>query len=254
MDQDFQQMASQNVTTVRTYYSAFYNQEVASHAHKYGVKLYLGVYMFVGHDDWTRGQVQFAIDAAKQYPETVQGILVGNENVLQQNSPFHVDDVIGYIQEIKSNLSNSDVKVGTSQRINEWILPTSNPDIEKLAAECDFVGANIYPFFSDTPKSVTNPVGVLEDEFKQVQTRWPDKHVVITETGWPSGGGSSPVAPKNVGTLKNEEMYWYGLKTFTEAPKFWFAFYDRKKGDPMSKGVEGHFGLASADGTLKFNL
>jgi hypothetical protein len=81
--------------TIKTYYSTFCAKggprvgciDAAQRVQSLGLKVLLGVFEFREHKDWTDAQVSAAIAAAKTYPNTVIGIVVGNEDMFDDKGP-----------------------------------------------------------------------------------------------------------------------------------------------------------------------
>ncbi|RQM27641.1 hypothetical protein B5M09_011514 [Aphanomyces astaci] len=103
MDADFKLMAQLGYTTVRTYYSNYYGYDIAPIAAKYGIQLYLGVYMTT--ESWYESQVTSAVNAAVNYPNTVQAILIGNENVAPYGT-FTVEDIVTQMNFTRNRIFN----------------------------------------------------------------------------------------------------------------------------------------------------
>ncbi|RHY81968.1 hypothetical protein DYB31_007122 [Aphanomyces astaci] len=103
MDADFKLMAQLGYTTVRTYYSNYYGYDIAPIAAKYGIRLYLGVYMTT--ESWYESQVTSAVNAAVNYPNTVQAILIGNENVAPYGT-FTVEDIVTQMNFTRNRIFN----------------------------------------------------------------------------------------------------------------------------------------------------
>ncbi len=73
-------------------------------------------------------------------------------------------------------------------RYTEWNSGYDN--ISTIAAECDVLGANLYPFYVDSLEDIDANLDKLGDMLENVQTNFPDTEIWITETGFPSGGDS----------------------------------------------------------------
>jgi len=270
IDRDFKQLAQQKrITYVRTFFSAYYSNRYAKTAQKYGIKLYLGVYMF-DNPVWFKEQMDAAIQSVKECPNTVKAIIIGSENLDMMGGPVSVERLVGLIQDMKNRLRNEapgcNVRVGTSQRINEWVVANNGQKsrIDQLARVCDFIGVNVYPFFSNG-WNPNRPTDLLDKMWNQVLQRYPMYHnkLHITESGWPTSGGSAPGLGQNVATTQNALAYWRGFRSWTEKqskativkPKFWFQAYDRRSDDPIlnsGTAYEQHFGILTADGNSKY--
>jgi exo-beta-1,3-glucanase (GH17 family) len=252
MDIDFQQMASLGIKHVRTYYSNFYGVPVAPAAAKHGIKLHLGVFMT--NEAWYQDQVNAAVDAVRSYPDTIAAILVGNENMQPApGAPYTADDIINRMQQLRDTIRSASpdkaVPVGTVQRITEWIEQVEPAG--RLAHASDIIGVNIYTFFGyHTPEAPTKP---LDDQWQLMVNRYGRDKLLLTETGFPSSGGSSPSGVP--ATLDGAKGYYQALVTdwlrsgaTGGRPLFYFAMYDRRPDDDsLGTGFEQHFGLLTWD-------
>lgn len=251
IDNDFSHI-SKYFKHVRTFYSEFYGIPVAPYAAKHGVTLYLGVYMT--NQAWYKNQVDAAIEAVRKYPNTIQAILVGNEN-LKPNGPYSVNDIIAKINEIRNSIKRStgkSVPVGTVQRITEWLSPKISAETRRLADASDIIGVNIYPFFGAYDYS--NPTRPLQQQWQAMISRYGSAKVRLTETGFPSAGGRSPSGVN--ADLKTQMSYFNAVAKWQPAqgkgPAFWFAFHDRRPDDNTVPGAyEKYFGLFKFNGMQK---
>lgn len=55
-----------------------------------------------------------------------------------------------------------------------------------LDAVLDVVCANFYPYWEEV--NVDNAIKTLHQQYQTLQAAYPDKHVIVAETGWPSSG------------------------------------------------------------------
>ncbi|KAJ0392098.1 hypothetical protein P43SY_012118 [Pythium insidiosum] len=251
---DFRDIA-QHFSAVRTYHAQFYGKNVVHAAKDAGLRIAIGIQM-LGPNGGTYAyldqDVDAAITAAKTAPGSVLAIYAGNENL--RNGAWgsqSADQIIEVIRRVKGALrgtAGEHVPVGTVQRINEWL---ESPDAGRLAAECDVVGANIYPFF--TPEGEKNMKDALDRQWKHFAARFPGK-ARLTETGWPSQGSQSPQGNSPSGN--NAQAYmdaftqWIG-ETPSQSP-FYFMMYD----DASVHGpdFEKFFGVAADTGKLKVRI
>lgn len=234
-------------SVVRTYYTSYYGVPVTPAAAANGVKLYLGVYMT--NEAWYKNQVDDAIAAVKNYPDTIAAILVGNENVAPAG-PYSANEVSDRITEIRARLKAETgrvVPVGTVQRATEWIELGDRAAIAALAANCDIIGVNIYPFF-DANYNSQYPLAILNGIWDKMMDLYPPAKVRLTETGFPTGGTPPEYASKNVPSLANSRNFYNAYINWNPSrgggEAFWFMFYDRAPDDSsMGVDLETYFGL-----------
>ncbi|RLV93275.1 putative glucan endo-13-beta-glucosidase btgC [Spathaspora sp. JA1] len=182
--------------------------------------------------------------------KVIHSIYIGNEVLFRQDKSKN--ELIQYIRDAKDFLKLmriDDIPVGTSE-IGSLI------DRELLQA-CDVIGANIHPFFGGVP--VENAVDwTLEFLHYQIEPlNEKNIPVVITEVGWPSGGGKfkgSIASPANLQYFVNEFLCtfkklgidYYFFEAFDEPWKkiFWEG----------NRRWETQWGIFNEDRSNKFNL
>ncbi|DAZ93372.1 TPA: hypothetical protein N0F65_001557 [Lagenidium giganteum] len=242
MDKDFKTM-SQHFTHVRTFYSQYYGTNPTKSAAAAGVKLYLGV--FLTSSFWQEHEMNASIKAVQDYPDTVEAILVGNENL--PTGEFSVARMLELVRRIKQRLGHlaNKVKIGTVQRVSEYVNSAYDGQMAELNAELDILGVNIYLFFSTfNPKQ---PTAELERQWNAVKVKYPLSKLRLTETGFPTNGQRSPTGVKP--NLNDSITYYNALKKWSpdgaeSFPKFWFMAFDRHPNDNTMVGTyEHHFGF-----------
>ena len=137
LDQDLSQI-KHNFDTIRTFYSSFHGVPVVPSAAAVGLKVFLGIY--VTDEAWYNNQVDDAVQGVAQHPETVQAILVGNENIQLQGEgpgPYTPSRIVELMEEIRQRTSTP-VPIGTVQRITEWL--EGSDEMDALAEASDIIG------------------------------------------------------------------------------------------------------------------
>ncbi|TMW61295.1 hypothetical protein Poli38472_013758 [Pythium oligandrum] len=254
LTRDLKEIA-QSFSYVRTYHSQFYGTNIIDAVQEAGLKVAIGIQMLSPSGEpyaYLDRDIAAAIEAAKTAPESVIAIYAGNENLINGDwGHTSADTIIDVINRVKSELrgtKGANVPVGTVQRLNEWL---SAPDAARLAAACDVIGANIYPFF--TKGGEKDMKGTLNTQWKQFTSKYGNK-ARLTETGWPTAG--SPSAQGNKPSVSNAQDYFnsfieWTAEAATQAP-FYFMMYDVS--DAPGDDFEQHFGLAQDLGNLKIKV
>lgn len=167
---------SGKVWAVRTYTSLEGMEVVPRLAGKYNLK--------VTHGAWlgTRAvinaqEISALIEAANRYPETVQRVIVGNEVLLRKDLTQR--ELINYIRAVRSAVKQP---VSYADVWERWV---ENPG---LADEVDFITVHILPYWEDHPVGVDRARKHIADVYEIVKARFPNKPILIGETGWPTDG------------------------------------------------------------------
>jgi exo-beta-1,3-glucanase (GH17 family) len=116
-----------------------------------------------------------------------KGVIVGNEALYRAgvDKASSLENLMKILQEVRSNFTslNYDLPIATSDLGDNWTGP--------LVQVVDAVLSNIHPFFAGVP--VDEAAGWTWSfwQMKDVPlTEGTDKLQIISETGWPSGGGN----------------------------------------------------------------
>eukprot|EP00644_Phytophthora_capsici_P016264 jgi/Phyca11/569772/estExt2_Genewise1.C_PHYCAscaffold_340075 len=254
MDADFRIMTNY-VKVVRTYYSSFYGYPVAPQAAKNGIQLYLGVFMT--DESWYNDQVNAAVDAVKNYPNTIKAILVGNENIYPAG-PYSASQVLTRVKALRARIlseTGRTVNIGTVQRHNEWLSSSTRSEMLTLANGCDIIGVNIYPFF-DVSYRASDPLAMLNGAWNEMLSVFPSEKVRLTEIGYPTAGAPPSFAPYNTPSLANSISFYKAFLNWSPTSGgqevFWFMFFDRRQDDnTMGIELEKYFGFYTANGAAK---
>ncbi|TYZ61893.1 hypothetical protein PybrP1_006469 [[Pythium] brassicae (nom. inval.)] len=243
IQKDFVQV-KQYFSGVRTFHAQFAGINAIDAAAKAGLKISVGVQM--GNAADIEKEITAACEGAKRNPGTVEAIYVGNENLKNGGfGKYTGGELVGYITKLRTCISNGSIKIGSVQRINEWVGAS---DAGALAAVSDVIGVNIYPFFTPGTQS---PIEKMKAQWKQVNDKYPGGKVHITETGYPRGG-----ATVVAGNAPSKEIATSFLKDYAEWAKnqptsYWFMMYDTKGNTP---DYENFFGLADVNGVVQLAI
>ena len=257
IEEDFAAIKAAGFDLVRTFYSRHGGVQLASYADAAGLKLALGIYMY-DTASWTDKQMTAAAQQAYEYPDVVEAIFVGNENVYYDGTgDYTASELIEYIDTMRGYLADydiTDVPVGTVQRYTEWNSGVS--DIDDIADACDVLGANIYPFYVDSLTSIEANIDKLQDMVDNVKNNYPNSEIWITETGFPSGG--STCSSEQETSAEKTESYFTETKTWaesnTDTPVFYFQYFDKETSENQDDICNNFFGLCTAEGEAKFEF
>ncbi len=238
-------------------------------------------------------EIDRAVALAKQYPDIVKIIAVGNEAMVKWAAPYYVQpDVIlkwvTYLQDLKNKGTLSkDLWITSSDNFASWGGGESQYHVkalEELIEAVDYLSVHTYPMH-DTHY---NPDfwGVFGQENEQTQLEKIDaamlrakkyaiaqtdsvasymkslginKPIHIGETGWASSSNGlyGPNGSKATDEYK-EALYYDHMRKWTNENGmscFYFEAFDEPWKDAHNAGgSENHFGLFTVDGKAKYAL
>jgi exo-beta-1,3-glucanase (GH17 family) len=161
---------------VRTYSVDNGLDKVPELASKVGLKVLLGVW--IGDDRRKNTTLSdTAIALARQYPDTVKAVIVGNEVMLRgEMTPAVLRETIRYVK------SRVNVPVTYADVWEYWLR------YREIAEDVDFITIHILPYWENMPVSAEHAAAHVVAIQKQVALAFPGKEILIGETGWPSHG------------------------------------------------------------------
>lgn len=194
-------------------------------------------------------EIQRLIEVARNV-SCVKGLIVGNEVLLRGD--LTEDDLIEYIRMVK-NSTNLPVTTGEI-----WSVWESRP---KLAENVDFLLVHIHPYWEGI--SCDNATEYIVEKWQDLKMKFPEKEVIIGETGWPTSGSIQGGA---VPSEENQKTFLENFKKSAEERDiryFYFEAFDEKwKGILEGAGSSGenqktedrvgeHWGIYYSNGSLK---
>lgn len=234
-------LLSQRFNCVRTYsvdQGLAYVPEAAS---KIGLKVLLGAWI-----GWTKAdnmrELNLAIKQANSFPETVIGLVVGNEVLLRREQTMPaMQAYIDYAQQ------RTEVPVTYADVWEFWL---KNRDLEPSV---DFVTVHILPYWEDIPRSIDAADQHVELVMHKLRNVF-SKPLFIGETGWPSVGRQrSAAVPSQV----NQAQY---LREFVDSAQKhgWNYNLIEAMDQPWKRVLEGtvggYWGIYSSELEPKFEF
>lgn len=228
------------VKAIRSFSCIEGNEHVPVAAKKNGLKTLVGAWLSDNKED-NEKEIEGLIALAKAGHVDVAA--VGNE-VLYRND-LTKEELLGYIKRVKDALHGLNVPVGYVDAYYEF---SRHPEIVELS---DVILANLYPFWEGCP--IEYALGHMQAMYGQVVDAAQGKPIIITETGWPSEGGSFKGA-----VAGDEAAMKYFIDTINwtkenEIPIFYFSSFDEswKTGDEGDVGA--YWGLWDKLEKLKYS-
>ena len=201
----------------------------------------------------TEIQVQKAIESAQNFPDCIKAIAVGNEDIYNYNFTQPKREmqkrIAKDIATIKQQLGNSNTLVGSAQQDGAW-LKLINDDPNKIISKLDFVGVNIYPFWSSHKPSEQESHEEFTTRYSAIVShpQLNGKKIIVTEEGWPSKSDSGQNPNASIESQKNYYNWWTGRANSDSFDSFYFSIFDKQ---PLDNDADKYFGLCTYDRKAK---
>jgi len=161
---------------VRTYSIENGLDQVPALAAKVGLKVIQGIWL--GSNRLKNlAQISTAAGLAKQYPDVITSLVVGNEVLLR--GEMTTADLAATIRSVKSQVT---VPVTYADVWEYWLR---NREVYEAV---DFVTIHILPYWEDFPIRAKYAAAHVDSIRKRMAVAFPGKEILIGETGWPSEG------------------------------------------------------------------
>ena len=241
-----------------------------------------------------RAEIDRAVALARQYPDIVKVIAVGNEAMVHWAASYFVApgvilQWVNHLQELKSDGTlPADLWITSSDNFASWGgggEEYHNADLEALVHAVDYVSMHTYPFHdthynpvfwsvdslnvdsssisSEVERAMARALAYSQTQYAQVvayvQGIDETKPVHIGETGWASvsDGFYGPEGSRAADELK-QALFYHGMREWTQKAGiscFYFeAFNEPWKSSANPTDSENHFGLFKVDGEAKHAL
>jgi glucan 1,3-beta-glucosidase len=233
IDEDLARLA-RITNCVRTYSTDFGLELVPEIAKRYGLKVLQGLWLS-READKNRAQVETAVALAKRYPDVINAIIVGNEVLLR--GEMSAADLANTIRGVKSRVT---VPVTYADVWEFWLRHREVYDT------VDFVTIHILPYWEDFPIPASQGAAHVESIRAKLAAAFPNKDILIGETGWPSAGRMREGAlPSPV----NQARFLHDVLTLAKREKYRVNIieaFDQPWKRQLEGTVGGHWGLLDA--------
>jgi exo-beta-1,3-glucanase (GH17 family) len=200
------------------------NEHIPRIARELGMKTLVGAWL--GYDaELNKKEIEGLIQLARE--GCVDIAAVGNE-VLYRGD-LSEEELLNFISQVKDALPG-DIPVGYVDAYYEF---TVHP---KITEACDVILANCYPYWEGC--HIDYSLLYMKDMYHQALHAGNGKKVIITETGWPSEGGSLRASVAN---RDNFMKYFINAQQWSKADDiemFYFSSFD----ESWKVGAEGDVG------------
>ena len=240
---------------------------------------------------YNEAEVQRAVQYAKQYPDIIKMIAIGNEAMVHWATSYFVSPSVilkwvNYLQELKGKGELPiDLWITSSDDFAAWGGASDNyhtEDLNRLIAAVDFVSMHTYAFhnshyspdywYSRDPslskiekidasmqRASEFAIGQYNDVKQYILSLGIDKPIHLGETGWAtvSNGFYGAEGSQAADEYKAKKYYDHLRKWSNEngVSCFYFEAFDEPWKDAKNPmGSENHFGLFTVDGKAKYAL
>lgn len=228
---------SKLTNSLRTYGSTGSLKSIPKFCSNYKIECYPGAWLSKYKRE-NEKEINALIEIGKQKNSYVKGLIVGNEVLLRRD--LKEEELIYYIKKVKNQTC---LPVTTAE---VWSILLKHPDIVK---EIDFILVHIHPYWDG--KSIEEAPNYVIEKWKEIKNIYPEKEVIIGETGWPSKGERKGKA------IPSEENQLKFLSQFLKLAKennikyFYFEVFDEKWKSKFEGGIGANWGIYYSDGSLK---
>ncbi len=236
-------------------------------------------------------EIKAAIRLAKEYPDIVRIIAVGNETMVDWQAHFvPAAAILKYVKELKEARADG--------RIPETVMITTsdnwaalggeeryrNPDLGELMRQIDYVSMHTYafhdtfynpalqwgplpyetglPIVEQVAHSMKRSIELQNKQYLAVkdylESLGVDKEIHIGETGWASldnshyGSEGTCAAGEYIEKMFHDAVRKWTLENHMTC--FYFEAFDEPWKSEGTDGSEGHFGLFTVDGQAKYAI
>ncbi|HKM18892.1 MAG TPA: glycosyltransferase family 2 protein [Aliarcobacter sp.] len=186
-------------------------------------------------------EIQRALEILKEYPKRIQSVIVGNEVLLRKElDPL---ELYAYLDFMKSHTNKP---VTTAETWDIW------EKYPQLASHVDLLSIHILPYWEKVPIERYNEF--IIEKYTVVEDLFPNRKIVIGETGWPSHGYNNNSA---IPSIKNQAQAIRGFVNLAHE-KGWHYNIIEALDQPWKGYDEGnvgqYWGIFSTSRALKFQL
>ncbi|WP_396147436.1 glycosyl hydrolase family 17 protein [Flavobacterium sp.] len=213
------------------------NEHIPRIAKENGMQTLVGAWL--GDDlELNEKEIESLITLAKE--GCVDIAAVGNE--VMYRGDLTEEQLLEYLNRVKEALPN--IPVGYVDAYYEF---SHRPRITEV---CDVILTNCYPYWEGCPIEYSLPH--MQSMFNSAKDAGQGKRVIITETGWPSEGGSLKGA---IATNENAMKYFIESQNwskFNDIEIFYFSSFDESWKVGPEGAVGAYWGLWDKNEKLKF--
>ncbi|HWY19882.1 MAG TPA: glycosyl hydrolase family 17 protein [Candidatus Acidoferrum sp.] len=224
---------------IRSYGSTHGLENIGAIGHKFGLKICLGASIT---NDTSANAIEMTNLIAHALNGEADCAVVGTE-VLFNNFPnVPPTQLTAYIDQFRAAVPT--VPVTTA---DTYLSLLNSPQVVN---DCDFVFVNYYPYWEGMDVSVA--LADLNAEDALLRRTYPNKEVIVSETGWPSGGNAKGNA---VPSVANAAEYLLDFESWAQAGQrkaFYFDAFDEAYKATADAPQQALFGIFDQYAVMKY--
>jgi exo-beta-1,3-glucanase (GH17 family) len=224
-------------SAIRTYGTTDNMEQIPLLCEQYGIDCYPGAWISKNECENKR-QIDSLIKIANLGLSHVKGLNVGCETLLRND--VTEAQLIEYISRVKEH---THLPVSTSEVWSTWL---EHPN---LANAVDTIFVHIYSYWDYV--SIDSASAYLLGRWNAVSNAYPNKTIIVGETGWPSSGLNRGAA---IPGATNQQKYLSDFLAVTSQNNidyFFFEVFDEKWKVEETYEIGEHWGIFNADGSPK---
>lgn len=230
--------------TVRFYKAGGEEYKAYRIAHEMGFNV-VGTAYLCGNEAEDKAEMDALIELCNN--GLVDVAVVGNETLLDSgNGPkLTARQLVRDIQYVRAGLTDSSIPVSTSDSVDVLLANAS------VRNACNLIMPNCYPFWGKT--HIDNAAAAFMNSINALKAVSGGKQVLISETGWPTDGGTNGSAVPNEENAAQyfEQIREWSLSTGTQVLYFDAADEPWKAGPNGEGDVGSHWGFMTTGFELK---
>jgi exo-beta-1,3-glucanase (GH17 family) len=206
-------------------------------------------------DEENEMQISEVIRLAKEYPEIIVTINLGNEIFVDWSAhKLDISDIPKYLSWVKRVQNETQLPVTLADDYNFWNKPWS----QEVAQAIDYIVLHAYAMWNSQP--LENAVNWTEETFIAIQALHPNKQIVLGESGWTTSSMSDNGDERLIIGEASERAQAVFFKEYSDwlernhIVSFYFEAFDEKwkGGEDKPDGIaEKNWGVFRSDRTPK---
>ena len=183
-----------------------------------------------------QNELEKVISYAKTFKDIVLAVSAGNESVpLWNDNLVSPGRILYFVKTLKDNVS---VPVTYCDNVHYW-----KNELKEVAQAVDFISVHLYPVWEG--KILPEAILSVESGFNEIRQLYPNKQIIITETGWPTASNHQQI-PDYLANEHNQKVFNTVIDSWAEKQKitcfFFEAFDETWKGSDNIYEPEKHWG------------